>query len=717
MPNDKLSQVRLNGVTYDIKDAEALRFGTGGSGNQNEIVVLSDTQGAVIASGTTLDDLYTRIDKATIVENVDDGEWIINIVNGDSTVDLTNYYSKGAVDSLVYNALRDYVTSATFASTLSAYYTKSEVDSIIANIQSISIIITETLPQSGSPNIIYFVPKTQSQNDVYDEYMWINNKWEHIGSTEVDLSDYYTKSQTYSKAEVDSLVSGSGSLTVNVTSLSGYNVTLDKTNKDIVDAFNAGKTVWCKMAEYYVPLSEVNEGGTPSVWTYPKLRFSDFYIDSDGSPREHRIYIDYSNSETNTGYYHNTVSPVEYTEIYDSTNQRLFYTGEMLVSMWDDHRIMTYNGQIITNIRAFGSQEESKIAIVLYSFELSNPGQGPYTISGNHTGQIEVPWRDYTVTSYGCIRRQVTIVEGDKLNGGSVASNNSKFVTGDQVYTADEGVKTWVGQQGYLTSATLPASDTTLATSGAYADSKATGDKINALNNIVLGKNLASNTTYTKDRAIQWSTGLSYASSLIHTAYVDLGDATEIIYPRLLSISEQSTAIFGMAFYNAQYTYISGQNSLTGYETMGYAPTKIEVPANAKYARFSWSNVLPAFWVYDTDDVDYDVTAPEWKTAAIIGNKIDKPVAPTDGQVLTYDTTTGAWVADTLDLSGKISAPASPTAGDVLTYDSTNGWIAAAPPAGGGFVASTTQPQDEDVLWIDLSDDGPNYADGDTSSY
>lgn len=43
---------------------------------------------------------------------------------------------------------------------------------------------------------IYFVPKTESENDSYDEYIFINSKWEHIGSTAIDLSDYYTKAET-----------------------------------------------------------------------------------------------------------------------------------------------------------------------------------------------------------------------------------------------------------------------------------------------------------------------------------------------------------------------------------------------------------------------------------------------------------------------------------------------------------------------------------------
>jgi len=41
---------------------------------------------------------------------------------------------------------------------------------------------------------IYMVPKTGSTGDVYNEYLYVNNTWELIGSTEVDLTNYATKS-------------------------------------------------------------------------------------------------------------------------------------------------------------------------------------------------------------------------------------------------------------------------------------------------------------------------------------------------------------------------------------------------------------------------------------------------------------------------------------------------------------------------------------------
>ena len=63
---------------------------------------------------------------------------------------------------------------------------------------AIKMLIVNTLPTTGEEGTLYFVPKTTSQTqDVYDEYMWVNNGWEMLGEKQitVDLSNYYTKQE------------------------------------------------------------------------------------------------------------------------------------------------------------------------------------------------------------------------------------------------------------------------------------------------------------------------------------------------------------------------------------------------------------------------------------------------------------------------------------------------------------------------------------------
>jgi hypothetical protein len=50
--------------------------------------------------------------------------------------------------------------------------------------------IVQSLPASGNASTIYLLSHGGTAPDVYDEYIWINNSWEKIGTTQVDLSNY-----------------------------------------------------------------------------------------------------------------------------------------------------------------------------------------------------------------------------------------------------------------------------------------------------------------------------------------------------------------------------------------------------------------------------------------------------------------------------------------------------------------------------------------------
>lgn len=74
-------------------------------------------------------------------------------------------------------------------------YSKSEIDNKIASIVTTTFEVVDELPQQGESNVIYLVPNEQSDDNEYEEYIWVNNKWELIGTTKVDLTPYYTSSQ------------------------------------------------------------------------------------------------------------------------------------------------------------------------------------------------------------------------------------------------------------------------------------------------------------------------------------------------------------------------------------------------------------------------------------------------------------------------------------------------------------------------------------------
>ena len=53
-------------------------------------------------------------------------------------------------------------------------------------------IPVDQLPETGEKNKIYLVP---ADNGTFDEYYWINDKWELLGNVSLDLSDYPTFDQ------------------------------------------------------------------------------------------------------------------------------------------------------------------------------------------------------------------------------------------------------------------------------------------------------------------------------------------------------------------------------------------------------------------------------------------------------------------------------------------------------------------------------------------
>ena len=84
--------------------------------------------------------------------------------------------------------------------------------------------IVENLPTTDiDPNTIYMILSgTSATENVYDEYMYVNNAWELIGTSATDLTNYYTKGDVDGllllKANASDLTSHTGDTTIHVTS-------------------------------------------------------------------------------------------------------------------------------------------------------------------------------------------------------------------------------------------------------------------------------------------------------------------------------------------------------------------------------------------------------------------------------------------------------------------------------------------------------------------
>ena len=90
---------------------------------------------------------------------------------------------------------------------ISADVTK-EIASAVSGVTQIDYSVVESLPSTGKKGIIYLVANSDSGNNIYDEYIYINSKFEKLGSREMDLSSYAKKTDIPTK--VSSLTNDSG---------------------------------------------------------------------------------------------------------------------------------------------------------------------------------------------------------------------------------------------------------------------------------------------------------------------------------------------------------------------------------------------------------------------------------------------------------------------------------------------------------------------------
>lgn len=83
-----------------------------------------------------------------------------------------------------------------------------EIASAVSGVIQIDYSVVEALPSTGKKGVIYLVANSGSGNNIYDEYIYINSKFEKLGSREMDLSSYAKKTDIPTK--VSSLTNDSG---------------------------------------------------------------------------------------------------------------------------------------------------------------------------------------------------------------------------------------------------------------------------------------------------------------------------------------------------------------------------------------------------------------------------------------------------------------------------------------------------------------------------
>ena len=138
---------------------------------------LDDTYTIVFSDGTTHEFVVTNGAQGPQGEQGPVGE---QGPKGDDGVSITSVTQTG-----VQGGTQVTITLSKGQSTSFVVY-----NGINTNFQVVNALPTENI----STSTIYLVPATTpSAENVYDEYIYVNGDWEHIGSTTIDLSDYVTK--------------------------------------------------------------------------------------------------------------------------------------------------------------------------------------------------------------------------------------------------------------------------------------------------------------------------------------------------------------------------------------------------------------------------------------------------------------------------------------------------------------------------------------------
>lgn len=82
------------------------------------------------------------------------------------------------------------------------FATKTYVSDLVGT-NGMKYEVVDSLPESPTTSTIYLVSNSDEDSEnIYDEYMWINEAWEFIGSTSTDLSQYYTKTEIDNKTNI-----------------------------------------------------------------------------------------------------------------------------------------------------------------------------------------------------------------------------------------------------------------------------------------------------------------------------------------------------------------------------------------------------------------------------------------------------------------------------------------------------------------------------------
>lgn len=251
-----------------------------------------ETNPPVFEHDETTGDLYLNIAS-------EDGanSYQVHVGNYIAVKHLNDYYNKTEIDSKLGGK------SNVGHNHDERYYTETEIDAKVNNINSqinsligFTATIVNSLPATGEVGVMYLKLNTSAsvEGNIYDEYIWVNNKFEKIGSTEttVDLSGYVTQTemntQLANKANINH-----GHLSRDI-----------EINPDVEDGMwvyeyglNRQTDVNCYVYEHEKKLENIDDGANKTV-------VDSSLSSSSKNPVQNKVVNSALNGKSNTGHEH-----------------------------------------------------------------------------------------------------------------------------------------------------------------------------------------------------------------------------------------------------------------------------------------------------------------------------------------------------------------------------------------------------------------------------
>lgn len=190
---------QLSEVVSDISDLDSIRE------NVNELVSDNANLPNYIASLSTTSSESQTPSASERIYSKAGSQRIIKLHKISKTGSYNDLLDKPTIPSSTSDLVNDSNFITKEVSDLTNYYTKAVVDSKLSNLTNFHFEKVDELPQTGESNVIYLVPSAnQTTGNEYDEYYWdaTSNTFETLGSTAIDLSNYYTKNETLSTEQI-----------------------------------------------------------------------------------------------------------------------------------------------------------------------------------------------------------------------------------------------------------------------------------------------------------------------------------------------------------------------------------------------------------------------------------------------------------------------------------------------------------------------------------